>query len=71
MKTTKKKEELSLRNINLKDASGKVRDAPWREQADLPLGLGDCLQINNVIVNEWDDKVYAGSISSTQIEVNA
>lgn len=62
-------ESVPIRDIHLKDYSGKIKVALWRDLASSDVHVGDMIQITNMNVSSYQSEIQLGSTSLSTIKV--
>ena len=64
-------QQVSVRNITVKDSSDEISVALWREMAGESINAGDYISLKGVAVSAFNNEVILASNYNTKMEVSA
>lgn len=61
--------DIQVKNISLKERGATCRVALWRECTSSEIGIGDFIEVTDVVTNKYKEEVYVSSTRSSIVKV--
>jgi ssDNA-binding replication factor A large subunit len=65
-----KGKDVKVKNVTIKDDTGRCKVALWREMADMDVSIGQHVKISDVVVTSYNNEKSVSTTSRTGLEVN-